>query len=118
MNSSRHSSPRAWVRDVSSGIAATALAAALSVVPSFAKVAEKAPWELRSDSAYFSVYSYLCAPAFFDSVARERPDGMEVAVTESRFRVDYGSDCRAFYLAEVEPRIDLTAYGVVAMKIR
>jgi hypothetical protein len=45
-----------------------------------------------------------------------QPDGMMVAMYESRFRVDYGGDCRAFYLAKVAPSMDLGKQGVIALK--
>jgi hypothetical protein len=95
-----------------------ALAAVLAAVSCPSGAAEKTVSELRTDSAYFKVYSYHCAPTFFDSIAREHPDGMAVAVLEARFSRDFQGYCRAFYLAEIEPRLDLTVYGVIAMKTR
>jgi hypothetical protein len=97
-------------------LGSAALGAVLAVFASQALAGEKAKWELKTDSAYFAIYSYHCAPTFFKSVAKERPDGMEVAITQSRFRTQYNGDCRAFYLTEIEPRIDLREYGVVAIE--
>jgi len=77
---------------------------------------EKVRGQIRTDSAYFAVYSYHCAPTFFEAVAKARPDGMEVAIVESRFRVDYDGDCRAFYLTQIALRIDEAEYGLVAIK--
>jgi hypothetical protein len=74
---------------------------------------DNANGQIRSDSAYFTVYSYHCAPTFFE--VEEQPDGMEVAVLESRFRVDYDSDCRAFYLSEIAPRIESAQSDLAAI---
>jgi hypothetical protein len=98
------------------GVAALGTVIAAVAGPGLA--GEKAKWKLRTDSAYFTVFSYHCAPTFFTSVAKERPDGMEVSVLESRFRVDYDGDCRAFYLTEIAPRLDVAEYGVVAIIAR
>ena len=42
--------------------------------------------------------------------------GSRVAIYESRFRVEYEGDCRAFYLSEIAPRIDIGEYGLIAIK--
>lgn len=67
----------------------------------------KPMWELQTDSAYLTVYAHYCAPTFEDRAAMAvEPSGIEVAIYTDRFRVEYGSDCRAFYLSEVATRID------------
>ena len=94
-------------------IVAAVLGAVFATTAGSGFAGEKVKWQLRTDSAYFAVYSYHCAPTFFKSVAKERPDGMEVTVVESRFHVDYQGSCRAFYLTEIAPRIVAAAYGLV-----
>jgi hypothetical protein len=67
---------------------------------------DKPTWELRTDSAYLEVYAYYCAPAFHDPAGRAaEPSGIEVAIYTSRFRAEYGGDCRAFYLDEIARRV-------------
>ena len=94
-------------------LSAAALGTVLAAIAGPGLAGDKMKWQLRTDSAYFAVYSYHCAPTFFKSVAKERPDGMEVTVVESRFHVDYQGSCRAFYLTEIAPRIVAAAYGLV-----
>ena len=97
-------------------LGSAALSTVWAMSASQAPADEKPKWLLKTDSAYFQVYSYHCAPTFFEGVAKERPDGLEVAIYQSRFRTEYDGDCRAFYLTEVEPRIDLKEYGFIAIK--
>lgn len=76
-----------------------------SEAPTVAK--DKPMWELQTDSAYLTVYAHYCAPTFEDRAAMAvEPSGIEVAIYTDRFRVEYESDCRAFYLSEVATRID------------
>ncbi len=67
---------------------------------------DKPAWELRTDSAYLEVYAYYCAPGFHDPAGlAAEPSGIEVAIYTSRFRAEYGRDCRAFYLHEIARRV-------------
>ena len=78
---------------------------ALAALP-LAAAEAKAPWELKTANAYFSVYSYYCAPGFYERAASaEPPSSMEIAVYSDAFRVDYGGDCRAFFFGAIAPRI-------------
>ncbi len=97
---------------------AVALGTVFSTIAGPGLAGERAHWQLRTDSAYLAVYSYHCAPTFFESVAKERPDGMEVATIESRFRVDYDGDCRAFYLTQIgrESMLGSTASSPLSAK--
>jgi hypothetical protein len=93
------------------GAAVLGTAFAMAAGPGLA--GDNANGQIRSDSAYFTVYSYHCAPTFFE--VEEQPDGMEVAVLESRFRVDFDGDCRAFYLSEIAPRIESAQSDLAAV---
>ena len=104
---------KARVRATRCLMGAVALGTVFATIAGAGLASEKEKWQRRTDSAYFAVYSYHCAPTFFKSVAKERPDGMEVTVVESRFHVDYQGSCRAFYLTEIAPRIVAAAYGLV-----
>jgi hypothetical protein len=96
-------------------LGAAALGTAFAMAAGLGLAGEKANGQVRSDSAYFTVYSYHCAPTFFEHVAKAQPDGMEVAVLESRFRVDFDGDCRAFYLSEIAPRIESAQSDLAAV---
>ncbi len=79
--------------------------AATSEVAAIAQ--DKPMWQLQTDSAYLTVFAYHCAPGMLDRAALAvEPNGIEVAIYTDRFRIEYGSNCRAFYLSEVAARID------------
>ncbi len=71
-------------------------------------VAKQKPlWERQTDSAYFTVFGYHCAPGMLERAAGAvEPNGIEVALYTEKLRVEYDGDCRAFYLNEVAVRID------------
>ena len=96
---------------------AVVLGSALLAAAGQAFGAERDAAVLRSDAAYFSVYSYHCAPPFRNHTAGGEPDGMEVAVVESRFRVDFDGDCRSFYLAEIAPRVSGGQFELILVKL-
>jgi hypothetical protein len=92
-----------------------AVAAQLISVPAGAAEV-KADWELKTDNAYFSVYSHNCAPYFYDLAASPHaPSSMEIAIYSDAFRVEYDGDCRAFYLSEIAPRLDSTRIETVVL---
>jgi hypothetical protein len=59
---------------------------------------------LQSAGADLAVYTYYCAPGFSADIgAHPAPDSMQLAIASSAFRFQYGADCRAYYLGEIEP---------------
>jgi hypothetical protein len=84
---------------------ATIAAAALTATG--ATAAQKPLWERQTDSAYLTVFAHHCTPGLLERAAvAVRPHSIEVAIYMDRFRVDYESDCGAFYLGEIATRID------------
>ncbi len=64
-------------------------------------------WTMQAANAKFQVYSYNCAPDFYEEVAFPvLPNGMEAPIASSSFRFEYGSNCRSYYNSVIAPMLD------------